>query len=41
MTRQETVGEHPPLELEDIQQALHYAAWATEETVYITAVAPA
>jgi uncharacterized protein (DUF433 family) len=41
MTGLGIVDEHPDLEMEDIQQALHYAAWATEETVYIPAVAPA
>jgi uncharacterized protein (DUF433 family) len=35
MTAQDIVIEYPDLEPKDIQQALHYAAWAIEETVYI------
>lgn len=35
MTFEEIVDEYPDLELEDIQQALRYAAWAAEDTVYI------
>jgi uncharacterized protein (DUF433 family) len=41
MTQQETAGEYPPSELEDTQRAPDWAAWATEETIYIPAVAPA
>lgn len=35
MTTDEIVNEYPDLEIEDVQQALRYAAWATEETVYV------
>lgn len=35
MTLPEIIEEYPDLEPEDIQQALRYAAWATEETVYV------
>jgi uncharacterized protein (DUF433 family) len=31
----EIIAEYPDLEAEDIQQALRYAAWTTEETVYV------
>lgn len=31
MTREEIVGEFPDLEIEDIAQALTYAAWRSEE----------
>ena len=41
MTRQVAVNRNPAMELEGIRQALRYAACATEETVYIPAVAPA
>jgi uncharacterized protein (DUF433 family) len=41
MTSQEIVAEYPDLEPEDIRQALRYAAWATEETVYMPAGAAA
>lgn len=41
MTGQETVDEYPDLEPEDIQQALRYAAWATDDTVFIPDGAPA
>ncbi len=37
MTPAEIIDEYPDLETEDIQQALRYAAWATEETVYVPA----
>jgi len=33
----EIIAEYPDLEPEDIRQALRYAAWATDETVYIPA----
>ena len=32
---QEIVDEYPDLELEDIQEALRYAAWAADDIVYI------
>ncbi len=35
MTPQEIMAEYPDLESEDVQQALRYAAWAIEETVYV------
>jgi len=41
MTVEEIIDEYPDLEPEDIQQALHYAAWAAEDTVYIPIRAPA
>jgi uncharacterized protein (DUF433 family) len=34
MTIEEIVKDYPYLEPEDIQQALRYAAWLTEENVY-------
>jgi uncharacterized protein (DUF433 family) len=37
MTTEDIIREYPDLEPEDIRQALHYAAWATEETVYVPA----
>jgi uncharacterized protein (DUF433 family) len=40
MTVEEIVDEYPDLEPEDIQQALRYAAWAAEDTVYIPVGAP-
>ena len=41
MTSAEILTEYPDLELEDIQQALRYAAWTTEEAVYVFAGAAA
>jgi len=41
MSIEEIIHEYPDLEPEDIQQALRYAAWATEDTVYIPEVIPA
>jgi len=41
MTVEEIVDEYPDLEPEDIRQAIRYAAWATEEAVYIPVGAPA
>ena len=41
MVIDEIVAEYPDLEPEDVQQALRYAAWATEEMVYLPAEAPA
>ena len=41
MTAEEIIVEYPDLEPEDIQQALCYAAWATEDTIYIPVGAPA
>lgn len=34
MTPNEIVKEYPDLELEDIQQALRYAAWAAEDVFH-------
>ena len=36
MTVEEIIVEYPDLEPEDIQQALRYAAWATEDIVCAT-----
>jgi uncharacterized protein (DUF433 family) len=41
MTVEEIVQEYPDLEPEDIRQALHYAAWAAEDTIYIPTSIPA
>jgi len=35
MTVEEIIEEYPDLQPEDIQQALRYAAWTLEDTVYI------
>ena len=35
MTVEEILDEYPDLEAEDIQHALRYAAWATEDIVHI------
>jgi uncharacterized protein (DUF433 family) len=41
MSVAEILDEYPDLEAEDIQQALRYAAWTTEDVVVIpTGVAP-
>jgi len=34
MTPEQIVAEYPDLEVADIQEALKYAAWITEEAVY-------
>ena len=41
MPVQEILEEYPDLEAKDIQQALHYAAWAVEDTVYTPVGVPA
>jgi len=41
LTTAEILTEYPDLEVEDIQQALRYAAWTTEETVYVPSGAAA
>lgn len=41
MTVEEIIVEYPDLEPADIQQALRYAAWAAEDTVYIPVGVPA
>ena len=41
MTTEEIIEEYPDLEAEDIRQALRYAAWATQETVYVPVEATA
>jgi len=41
MTTAEILEEYPDLETADIEQALHYAAWAVEDIVYPLAGAPA
>ena len=33
-TAEEILGDYPDLELEDVQQALEYAAWLAQEEVY-------
>jgi uncharacterized protein (DUF433 family) len=40
MTFEEIIDEYPDLEPEDIRQALRYAAWATEDTVYVPVGVP-
>ena len=35
MSFEEILTEYPDLEREDIQEALRYAAWATDETVHV------
>ncbi len=35
MSFNEILDEYPDLELEDIQPALRYAAWAADDTVYL------
>jgi uncharacterized protein (DUF433 family) len=35
MTVEEILDEYPDLETEDIQQALRYAAWSTNDIVYV------
>jgi len=37
MAAQEIIEECPDLEPEDLQQALRYAAWTTEDTIYVPA----
>ena len=41
MTAQEIVDEYPDLVPEDIQQALRYAAWTTEDRIYVPSGIPA
>lgn len=40
MTAAEIVQAYPYLEEEDVQQALHYAAWLADEAVFATEPAP-
>ncbi len=35
-TEEEILADYPDLEAEDIHQALEYAAWLTEEEVYVS-----
>jgi uncharacterized protein (DUF433 family) len=35
MSAEEIIEEYPDLEPEDIQAALRYAAWATEDAIYV------
>lgn len=37
MLAEEIIAEYPDLEIEDIHQALHYAAWVTDDRVYAPA----
>jgi uncharacterized protein (DUF433 family) len=41
MSVEEILDEYPDLEAEDIQQALHYAAWAADDIVHIPTGVPA
>jgi uncharacterized protein (DUF433 family) len=41
MTSAEIIADYPDLEPEDIQQALQYAAWTAEDTIYMPQVLPA
>jgi len=41
MKVEEIIVEYPDLEPADIQQALRYAAWAAEDTVYVPVGVPA
>lgn len=34
MTQQEILDQYPDLEVEDIQEALHYVAWLAEEQLH-------
>lgn len=34
MTFDEIIEEYPDLEIEDIRQALHYAAWTASDDIY-------
>jgi uncharacterized protein (DUF433 family) len=35
MTPQEIIEDYPDLEPDDIQPALHYAAWTAEDAIYL------
>lgn len=35
MTIKEILDEYPDLEAKDVQQALRYAAWATDDIMYV------
>ena len=35
-TEKEILDDYPDLEIEDIRQALQYAAWLTQEQVFVT-----
>jgi uncharacterized protein (DUF433 family) len=37
MSFEEILAEYPDLEVEDIQQALRYAAWTADDTLYVPA----
>lgn len=41
MTVDEIIAEYPDLEPADIQECLRYAAWATDEVIYLTLPEPA
>lgn len=41
MSWKEICVEYPDLEMDDIRQALQYAAWTAEDTVYLTVEAVA
>jgi uncharacterized protein (DUF433 family) len=40
MTVDEILDEYPDLEADDIRQALRYAAWTTDDILYLPAEAP-
>ncbi len=40
MPVEDILSEYPDLEAEDIQQALHYAAWATDDIVHVPVGVP-
>jgi uncharacterized protein (DUF433 family) len=40
MSVQEITDEYPDLEPKDVEQALRYAAWAVEDTMYIPTGVP-
>jgi uncharacterized protein (DUF433 family) len=41
MTVEKILEEYPDLEAKDIQQALHYAAWTTDDILHLPLEAPA
>jgi uncharacterized protein (DUF433 family) len=41
LTVAEILAEYPDLEADDIEQALRYAAWATDDLLYVPASVPA
>jgi uncharacterized protein (DUF433 family) len=41
LTVAEILAEYPDLEADDIEQALRYAAWTTDDSLYVPASVPA